>query len=128
MTIHIKKLDHFVITVQDREACLHFYHDILGMSIVHDHHRYALFFNDTKINIHETKGQFQPAAMHPEYGSQDFCLETDADIDDVMREIKTKDYPILAGPVKRHGAKGEMTSVYLRDPDGNLVELCHYDE
>lgn len=125
--MRIKKLDHFVITTQYLDDCLHFYHDILGMKISDEGHRYALLFNDTKINIHETKGQFQPAALHVAYGSQDFCLETEDGISEVIQEIKAKGYPVLAGPVKRHGAKGEMTSVYLRDPDGNLVELCHYE-
>jgi glyoxalase family protein len=63
----------------------------------------------------------------PTYGSLDICLVVEESIDVVQRDIEEKGYPIVLGPVARHGARGDMESIYLRDPDGNLVELCHYN-
>lgn len=122
----IVNIDHFVITTSDIKSCLHFYVDILGMRCCRKDGRYALYFGNQKINVHTRKAEFLPAARNPEYGSQDFCLVVEEDINDVMTEIKEKGYPIEMGPVSRTGAKGEIISIYLRDPDGNLVELSNY--
>lgn len=123
--MHITNLDHLVITTQNLEDCLHFYRDILGMDVEEKNGRYALRFGQEKFNIHQKKGEFQPAAAHPTYGSLDFCLLVEENINDVKKEVEKKGYPVELGPVVRHGARGEMLSLYLRDPDGNLVELSH---
>lgn len=122
----IKNIDHLVITTQNLKACLHFYVDVLGMECDRRNNRYAVRFGSQKFNIHTKKAEFLPAAEHPTYGSLDLCLVVDEDMESVVNEIRKKKYPIEEGPVIRHGALGEMKSIYLRDPDGNLVELCSY--
>lgn len=121
-----KNIDHIVITTQNLDACLHFYVDILGMELDQKNGRYALRFGKQKFNIHTRKAEFLPAAGHPTYGSLDLCLILDGSLDEAKTEIEGKGYPIELGPVTRHGARGEMRSIYLRDPDGNLVELAEY--
>ena len=125
----IMNLDHLVITTKDIDACLHFYVDILYMKCDQNNGRYAIYFgdrNNQKFNIHTRKAEFLPATTHPTYGSLDLCLVVEENIESVKQEIENKGYPIEEGPVIRHGAMGKMTSISLRDPDGNLVELCHY--
>ncbi|WP_302488653.1 VOC family protein [uncultured Mitsuokella sp.] len=123
----IKSLDHFVLTTKCLEKCLHFYHDLLGMRVEEKAGRYALFFGAAKINIHQKAAEFLPAAEHPQSGSLDFCLVVEDDIEALQQELAGKGAAIELGPVERHGARGRMKSIYLRDPDGNLVELCHYE-
>lgn len=122
----IQTIDHLVLTTEKLEECLHFYGEVLGMKITHENNRYALHFGNQKINIHTRKGEFQPAAANPSYGSLDICFVVNDSVENIQKEIKEKDYPIEEGIVKRHGAKGDMHSIYLRDPDGNLIELCSY--
>ncbi|SNV60587.1 VOC family protein [Veillonella rodentium] len=119
-------LDHIVITTADINRCIHFYGDIIGMDVVHRDGRYAIYFGNQKLNIHTKPAEFLPAAANPTNGSLDICFIVDEDISSVKKEIERKGYPIELGPVVRHGARGEMQSIYLRDPDGNLVELCQY--
>lgn len=121
-----KNIDHLVITTQNLSACLHFYVDILGMKLDQRNHRYAVRFGKQKFNIHTKKAEFLPAAKEPTYGSLDLCLILETDILAAKREIEAKGYPIELGPVTRHGALGAMQSIYLRDPDGNLIELSSY--
>ena len=122
----VKSIDHFVITTHNIDKSIAFYQDLLGMKHVEKDGRHAFIFGRQKINIHAKKGEFQPAALHPEYGSQDFCLIVEEDVESIKKEIEKKGYPIVEGVVKRHGAQGDINSLYLRDPDGNLVELANY--
>lgn len=126
--MRIRQIDHFVLTTRSLADCLHFYVGVLGMR--HEEHggHHALLFGTQKINVHTEKGEFQPAAQYLEYGSQDFCLVTDDALQTVEEEIRRAGWPVELGPVGRHGAMGAMESLYLRDPDGNLVELAHYRE
>lgn len=124
--MRFKNIDHIVITTQDVDACLHFYVDILGMELDQRNGRHAVRFGSQKFNIHTRKAEFLPAAEHPTYGSLDLCLILDGSVDMAKAEIERKGYPIELGPVRRHGARGAMRSIYLRDPDGNLVELAEY--
>lgn len=125
--MRIMNVDHFVLTTGDLEACIHFYHDLLGMRVEQRDGRYALFFGAAKINIHQKPAEFLPAARHPQRGALDFCLVVEQGIEQVQQELLAKGALIELGPVERHGACGAMMSLYLRDPDGNLVELCQYD-
>ena len=126
--MELKALDHLVLTTQNPDACLHFYIDILGMRHIEQNGRHALAFGCQKINIHTQKGEFQPAAAVPTYGSLDLCILTQTPLPQVRDELLEKGWPILKGIVERTGALGKMDSLYLRDPDGNLVELSHYRE
>lgn len=122
----IENIDHFVITTRSLKACLDFYVGLLGMrhSEAGGHHN--LHFANGKISIHTRKGEFQPAAEQPAYGSQDFCLVIGGSLEDAKAELEAKHAPIIGDIVERHGARGAMQSLYLRDPDGNLVELSSY--
>ncbi|MEG0836952.1 MAG: VOC family protein [Akkermansia sp.] len=115
-------IDHLVLTVADMEKSIDFYTHILPMR----HEGRALFFGNHKINLHCRPREFSPAARHPIEGSGDFCLIIQDDIHDAVREITKCGGIIELGPVTRSGAQGEMQSIYLRDPDGNLVELASY--
>lgn len=123
----IQKVDHLVITTSDLDKCLAFYVGILGMELDESNNRFALRFGESKFNIHTRKAEFLPAAQNPTYGSLDLCLRMDEPIDEIVKEIEAKGYPIEEGPVIRHGALGTMQSVYLRDYDGNLIEISSYN-
>ncbi len=124
--MRITDIDHIVLTTNDLEACLRFYTDILGMEKREAKGRFSLWFGRHKINIHTRPAEFLPAAANPVPGSLDLCFEMEDDIASVYAELKRKKAPLITGIVERNGAKGEMRSVYLRDPDGNLVELASY--
>ncbi len=124
----IRNIDHFVITTADLQACLDFYVGLLGMEHRESNGHHNLYFPGGKVSIHTKKGEFQPAAMNPTYGSLDFCLIVDDDLKDVKSELEAKHAPIISDIVVRHGAHGAMQSLYLRDTDGNLVELSSYKE
>ena len=125
--MNIKRFDHLVITTADVEACVRFYTTVLGMEHRENAGRHALFFGEQKINIHAGKAQFLPAAAHPEFGSADFCLVTSDPIEQVKAEIEAAGWPVELGVVDRTGALGPIRSVYVRDPDGNLVEISKYN-
>ena len=122
----IDHLDHLVITTQDLEQCLHFYVDVLGMELDNSNDRYAVKFGSQKINIHRKKAEFLPAARNVTFGSQDICLIAQGNIHEIKAEIEAKGWPVEVGIVQRTGACGPMDSIYLRDPDGNLIELSVY--
>ena len=105
----IKTLDHLVLTTSNLKECIRFYQDILGM-----HHQLS------------ESGEFQPAAQNPSSGTQDFCLIVEEDIRTVRDEVIAKGWPLLTDVVDRVGARGKMKSIYMYDPDGNLVELAQY--
>ena len=126
--MELKALDHVVITTQDFDACVHFYVDLLGMRLVEKDGRYALHFGQHKFNIHRRPAEYLPAAEHPVPGALDFCLEVAGPLENVLAELRAKNAPVISDIVPKNGAKGTMRSVYLRDPDGNLVELSEYDE
>lgn len=123
----IKNIDHLVITTSNLEKCLAFYVGLLGMTHQENNGHHNLYFPGGKISLHTTKGEFQPAARNPEYGAQDFCLIVEDNIHLLKEEISRKGFEIAEGIVVRHGSKGIMQSLYLYDPDGNLVELSSYN-
>lgn len=119
-------IDHVVITTSDVTACLHFYVGVLGMEMERENGRYAVRFGDHKFNIHKRSSDIQPVAAHPTIGSLDLCLVVDEPIVEAQREIELRGYPVELGPVQKQGARGPMQSIYLHDPDGNLVEISSY--
>ena len=124
--MRIDHLDHLVITTQDLDKCLHFYVDILGMELDDSNNRYAVKFGNQKFNIHRKKAEFLPAARNVTCGSQDICLIAQGNIQEIKAEIENKGWPIELGIVQRTGACGLMDSIYLRDPDENLIEISVY--
>ncbi len=116
-----------MLTVQSLETTCAFYGACLGMTRVDTPNRpTALHFGTQKINIHQVDHTFEPKAAVPTVGSGDFCLITNSPLTEVIDRVKAHDVPIELGPVDRVGARGPMTSVYFRDPDGNLVEVSRY--
>ena len=122
----IASLDHLVLTTNDLTACLKFYAEVLSMAAVCKDNRYALHFGKQKINIHTKAAEFLPAAKNPQVGSLDLCFVIDEPIENVYDELISKGVSLETEIVERNGALGKMKSVYLRDPDGNLIELCSY--
>jgi catechol 2,3-dioxygenase-like lactoylglutathione lyase family enzyme len=126
----IDRFDHIVLTVRDLPATLRFYERVLGARVVAPaggKGPTAIAFGRQKINLHIEGREFEPKAVHVTVGSGDFCLITEAPIAEVRRHVEACGVAIELGPVPRQGALGPMTSLYFRDPDGNLVEVAKYD-
>jgi len=120
----ITGLDHLVLTVADPDAAIRFYREGLGMRLeTFGEGRKALQFGEQKINLHVAGKEFEPKANHPTPGSADLCFLTDQPLDEMARRLAALGYPVIEGPVERAGAKGPITSIYARDPDGNLIEI-----
>jgi catechol 2,3-dioxygenase-like lactoylglutathione lyase family enzyme len=125
--VRIDRLDHLVLTVASIEAAAEFYTRVLGMGVVtFGAGRTALTFGTSKINLHEAGKEFEPKARRPTPGSADICLIVEDGIAEVMAELTAAGVGTEEGPVPRTGATGPITSCYLRDPDGNLIELSNY--
>ena len=121
----IDRIDHFVLTVASVEASCAFYRDVLGFEVVtFGEGRKALCFGAQKINLHQAGAEFEPKAARPVPGSADFCLIAAEPLDAVIAHLQACSVPVEEGPVKRTGAQGPIRSVYIRDPDGNLVEIA----
>ncbi|GIO15752.1 virulence protein [Cohnella xylanilytica] len=124
--IVLDRLDHLVLTVRDLEATVRFYEDVLGMEAVRfGGGRYALKFGVQKINLHERGKEFEPKAQSPTPGSADLCLLAHTPLDEVIRHLNECGVAIEEGPVRRTGATGPIESVYIRDPDRNLIEISN---
>ena len=124
MSIQIDRLDHLVLTVADIDASCSFYTRVLGMQVVtFAAGRKALAFGRQKINLHQRGSEFEPKAKHPTPGSADLCFITETPLEDVITHLQACDIEIEEGPIQRTGAEGPILSVYLRDPDHNLLEL-----
>ena len=125
--MRIDRLDHLVLTVASIDATVDFYTRVLGMEVTRfGAVRTALSFGTSKINLHEAGREFEPKARHPTPGSADICLIVAGGLVDVMAELTARGVAIEEGPVQRTGAAGPIVSCYLRDPDGNLIELSNY--
>jgi catechol 2,3-dioxygenase-like lactoylglutathione lyase family enzyme len=121
----IGQLDHLVLTTQHPERCIDFYTRVLGMRLESfAQGRVAFRFGDQKINLHEAGREFEPKAAHPTPGSLDLCFLAAVPLDTVIRRLEAAGVPIEVGPVPRIGATGPIRSVYVRDPDANLVEIA----
>ncbi len=130
--MRIEKIDHVVITVKDLNKTIDFYTNILGMkleefsSTLNDNQiRYAVSFGSQKINIHEEKKLFKPNALHPYSGSMDICFISKNRINDWVHHLEKRGIKIEIGPEKKTGALGPILSIYIRDPDFNLIEISN---
>jgi catechol 2,3-dioxygenase-like lactoylglutathione lyase family enzyme len=123
----IDRLDHLVLTVRDVDETLAFYERVLGMTpVTFGAGRRALSFGQSKINLHRADAPIAPHARQPTPGSADLCFITSAPIASVIEHLHRCGVRVEEGPVSRTGALGPITSVYLRDPDGNLIEVSSY--
>jgi catechol 2,3-dioxygenase-like lactoylglutathione lyase family enzyme len=130
-TLLADRLDHIVLTVGDIEATTRFYEQALGFQREffrgpEGQPRHALSFGEQKINLQDRATVTPTKAAQPTPGSGDFCLLATAPLDEVRAHLQALGIPLEAGPVPRRGARGALSSIYFRDPDGNLVEVAEY--
>lgn len=124
--MQLTSLDHLVMTCRDIEATLYFYHHILGMEIeTFLKGRKALHFGEQKINLHEYGKEFEPKAHCPKPGALDLCFITKDPIDEWIKHLKAHQIHIEEGPIERTGAQSKLLSIYVRDPDQNLIEIAN---
>ncbi|MCH7302924.1 VOC family protein [Acinetobacter sp. NIPH 1869] len=123
----ISHLDHLVLTVADIETTCKFYQSALNFEVIHfGENRKALQFGNQKINLHQVGKEFEPKALRPTSGSADLCFIAETPLNEVMAHLEAQQIEIIEGPIERTGAVGEILSVYLRDPDQNLIEISNY--
>lgn len=122
----IQRIDHLVLTVRSIEKTVEFYSQVLKMEVVTFNFRYALKFGEQKINLHLAGQEFTPHALQPVPGSADFCLISDEPLEAWQSHLSALNIQVEEGPVLKTGAWGPMQSLYIRDPDQNLVEISHY--
>jgi catechol 2,3-dioxygenase-like lactoylglutathione lyase family enzyme len=126
----IDHVDHIVLTTRDLEGCIHFYSHVLGMKLekfqTPGAQRLALKFGNQKINIHEWGKEYAPRAHVAAPGTLDLCFIASVSLDAVVEKLRKEHINILEGPVTKTGANGPIRSVYVRDPDLNLVEISVY--
>jgi catechol 2,3-dioxygenase-like lactoylglutathione lyase family enzyme len=130
--VSLAGLDHLVLTVRDIGKTVRFYNEILGMKsevfqASDSTERTALNFGSQKINLHQAGAEFEPKASAATPGSADLCFLTELTLDVWQWHLENSGTEILVGPVARTGARGNITSIYKRDPDGNLIEIATYD-
>ncbi|MBM3354109.1 MAG: VOC family protein [Betaproteobacteria bacterium] len=123
----IDHIDHIVLTTRDREGCVRFYAEVLGMTLesfkTPAETRWAFKFGNQKINLHQWGREFTPRAHVAAPGTLDLCFIAAVPLEAVIAKLKQANVPILEGPVMKTGATGKIRSVYVRDPDLNLVEI-----
>jgi len=125
----IDRLDHLVLTVRNISATCDFYSRALGMElIIFGGNRKALALGCQKINLHEAGNELDPKARWPTPGSADLCFITQEPVARIIGHFNRLGIEIIKGPVKRSGAQGPIESIYLRDPDGNLIEISNYPD
>jgi catechol 2,3-dioxygenase-like lactoylglutathione lyase family enzyme len=120
----ITSLDHLVLTVADLDATIAFY-TTLGLHEVTFNGRKALSFGNQKINLHHAGHEIKPHARLPTPGSADLCFLSATPLEQIAHHLAKNNIPIELGPIERTGATGPITSLYIRDPDGNLIELSN---
>lgn len=123
----LERIDHLVLTVADIPRTVDFYQRVLGMRHeVFGEGRSALAFGQQKLNLHQAGREFEPKAAHPLPGAIDLCLVTTWPLDRLLAHLAAEGVAVEEGPVRRTGALGPIESVYVRDPDANLIEIGRY--
>ncbi len=127
----ITAIDHIVITAQDLDKTIHFYCDILGMALKRfsppdgSADRVAVSFGQQKINLHDVASPYIPHARCPVAGAVDICFLSDVTVENWCKRFEDFSVSIENGPVSKTGATGPLWSIYVRDPDGNLIEISN---
>jgi len=128
----IDHIDHIVLTTRDKEGCVRFYTEVLGMELTRfrtpTEERLAFSFGAQKINVHEWGREFTPRAHMAAPGTLDLCFIASVSLEDVIARLKVFNVGIIEGPVAKTGAQGPIRSVYVRDPDLNLAEISVYNK
>ncbi|MBT9538526.1 VOC family protein [Thiobacillus sp.] len=124
--MQLDAIDHVVLTVRDIPATVAFYTRVLGMrEEVFGEGRRALVFGRCKLNLHQAGREFEPKAAQPTPGAVDLCLIARTPLADIADQLAAQGIAIEQGPIERTGAQGPLLSLYVRDPDGNLIELSN---
>ncbi len=122
----LASLDHLVLTVADVQKTIDFYCGVLGCEeVTFGDNRKAIRFGDQKINLHVKGKEIQPHARHPTPGSADLCFLSTVPVAALAGHFKAHGIAVELGPVERTGATGNLLSIYVRDPDGNLIEIAN---
>ncbi len=125
----IDHLDHLVLTTSNEAACVDFYTRVMRMPLesfiggTPPVERKAFQFGSQKINLHIKGREFEPKADRPTPGALDLCFIATIPLEEVITHLEKERWPIIEGPVLRTGARSKIRSVYLRDPDQNLIEI-----
>lgn len=127
----LTRIDHFVLTAADIDASVAFYTLVLGMVAeqfrpADGSIRWALTFGANKINLHQAGSEFKPNAANATVGAQDVCFISDDPLDEWQKHFADSGVTVEEGPITRTGATGRIMSLYIRDPDGNLIEVSNY--
>ena len=124
----ILRLDHLVLTCADTAVTCACYERVFGFEIVESKGRFSMLFGAQKINLHQRGEEIEPHALEPTPGSADLCFTTKMSAPDLVRHFEVEGVAVELGPVERKGAKGAIESIYVRDPDGNLLEIARYKD
>lgn len=125
----ISHLDHLVLTTANEAQCIHFYTEVLGMRLesfiggTPPVERKAFVFGQQKINLHVKGREFEPKAHTPVPGALDLCFLASVPLNEVIAHLQQLSVPIAEGPAMRTGATSKIRSIYVRDPDLNLIEI-----
>ena len=126
MAITINSLDHLVLSVANIDITVDFYTEVLGMELSTVDGGKALAFGEQMIKLQQRGHEVNPKAAHPTAGAADLCFITSTPLEEVISHLSDQKVRIEEGPVERNGAMGKMRSIYVRDPDKNLVEISNY--
>ena len=125
--VRVTRIDHVVLTVRDVDATIAWYERVLGMTAVTlGEGRRGLSFGEQKLNLHQAGREFEPRARAPHPGSVDVCFTTEVPLEDVAAHLAKEGVAVELGPVAKTGARAPLRSLYVRDPDGNLIEVSNY--
>ena len=128
----IASIDHIVMTVADMSKTIDFYCSVLGTKVVEflppngGPARKSLHFGKQKINLHDAASPYVPHAKAPQAGSVDLCFISEQSLDDWQMHLSNHGVSVEEGPVRKTGANGTLMSIYIHDPDGNLIEISNH--
>ncbi|WP_261810297.1 VOC family protein [Levilactobacillus humaensis] len=126
--MNIRNIDHLTLTVSDLERSLRWYHEVLDLPIItFDDGRKGVKLGKQKLNFQVTDAPHLPIAKHPTVGAADFAIIATDPLANILAHLTNYAVEIVDGPIPKQGAQGPMTSVYVRDPDENLIEIGKYD-
>ncbi|MEI3479275.1 MAG: VOC family protein [Bilophila sp.] len=125
----VEDLDHLVLNVADIKVTCRFYQRVLGMTpFMFGNGRTALSFGSRRINLYEVGQPYSPQPDKPLPGTAELCFLSRTPVVELLDHLKAENVAVEEGPVRREGALGPITSVYFRDPDGNMIEVANYTE
>lgn len=125
----MRRIDHVVLTVTDLEQSMRFYHEVFDMPVIKEQSNDDLITmrcGHQLIRLQKIDRPTTLKAANPTIGSADLCLVAGDSIDDIVHHLNSYYIDIIAGPIVKQGAEGEMTSLYVYDPDNNLIEIAVY--